>query len=379
MIKTHMVDSKNPFLWMVLFVLASCSKVEEAGKGGKGNQPVAVSVIQVVRKNVPLTLQAMGNAESCHTVAVKSRVDGEIIRSHITDGQEISQGHPLFDLDSRPFQYRLNQLKANLQRDLALLDNAKAKEQRQVILRKEKIASEENTSSLVSGRQAAEATVAADRAAIAEGELQLAFTHIISPISGMVGRILIQAGNLVKANDTNPLVVINQVDPMCITFTVAEQHLPIIRESHARSPLTLQVFASKGADDPPISATLLSLDHAIDRQTASLRLKAIADNPTRRLWPGMFVTLAMKLADRPDALVIPVQAVQSSMKGTFAYVVKPDKIVEQRFLTIAQENKEESVIANGVDEGEWVVTVGQWRLKPGALVEIPQAKEEAKK
>ncbi|MBF0272924.1 MAG: efflux RND transporter periplasmic adaptor subunit [Magnetococcales bacterium] len=365
-------------LWIplvALTVFSACSPEKTETKGTQAPPPVPVVVAPVTQKNVPLTLQAMGSAETCHAVAIKARVDGELLKSHITDGQEVQQGQLLFDLDDRPYQYRLKQLKANLDRDLALLENARTKEQRQVVLNKQNIASEETLSALVSSRQAAEATVASDRAALAEGEMQLGFTHIFSPITGMAGRILIQTGNLIKANDANPLVTLHQMDPICITFTVAEPHLSAIRANHAKKPLTLDIFPNR-ENDSPIPGTLLSLDNAVDRQTGTIRLKAQAQNGDRRLWPGLFVTLSLKLIDRPDALVIPTRAVLTGSAGPFVYVVKEDKSVETRPLTIAKEDKEETVITSGLAAGDTVVTIGQWRLKPGAKVELPKADNE---
>ncbi|MBF0214613.1 MAG: efflux RND transporter periplasmic adaptor subunit, partial [Magnetococcales bacterium] len=187
----------------------------------------------------------------------------------------------------------------------------------------------------------------------------------------MAGRILIQPGNLIKANDANPLVTLHQMDPICITFTVAETHLAAIRASHAKAPLTLGLFPNR-ENTTPIPATLLSLDNAVERQTGTIRLKAQANNPERQLWPGLFLTLSLKLMERPEALVIPTRAVQTGSSGPFVYVVKPDQSVENRPVVIAQEEQEESVITSGLTAGETVVTVGQWRLKPGAKVEPPQ-------
>ncbi|MBF0190309.1 MAG: efflux RND transporter periplasmic adaptor subunit [Magnetococcales bacterium] len=362
-------------LLLSMAVLSACSAEKTETKTNPATQPVPVMVAPVMQKNVPLTLQAMGNAETCHAVSIKARVDGELLKSHITDGQEVQQGQALFDLDDRPYQHRLKQLKANLDRDLALLENARSKEQRQAVLNKQNIASEETLTALVSSRQAAEATVSADRAALAEGEMQLGFTRITAPLTGMAGRILIQPGNLIKANDANPLVTLHQMDPMCITFTVAEPHLNTIRANHAKKPLTLEIFPNR-ENDSPIPGTLLSLDNAVDRQTGTIRLKAQARNEDRRLWPGLFVTLSLKLIDRPEALVIPTRAVLTGSAGPFVYVVKADQSVETRALTITKEDKEETVITSGVAAGETVVTVGQWRLKPGSQVELPKTNHE---
>ncbi|MBF0341121.1 MAG: efflux RND transporter periplasmic adaptor subunit [Magnetococcales bacterium] len=359
-----------PLFFLGLLTLVGCSPEKSENKAPSAPPPVLVAAAPVAKKNIPLTIQAMGNAESCHTVAVKARVEGEILKTHVTDGQEVQQGQPLFDLDDRPYQYRLKQLKANLDRDLALLENARTREQRQVVLNKQNISSEEALAGLVASRQAAEATVAADRAAISDGELQLQFTRITAPITGMTGRILIQPGNIIKAND-GILVQIQQMDPMCISLTVAEAHLAAIRANHAKSPLTLEVHPNR-ENLNPVAATLLSLDNAVDRQTGTLRLKAQAPNPDRRLWPGLFVTLALKLTERPDSLVIPTRAVQTGSAGPFVYVIKSDKSVETRPITIGNEDREETLVTSGVAAGESVVTVGQWRLKPGVKVEITQ-------
>ncbi|MEO5345289.1 MAG: efflux RND transporter periplasmic adaptor subunit [Magnetococcus sp. YQC-9] len=367
-----------PLLLAAVFTLLSACSPEKNDANKPAPPPsVRVSVTKVLQKSMPVTLQAMGNAEACHAVAIKARVDSEIVKAHFVDGQEVQQGQPLFDLDDRPFQHRLKQLKANLDRDLALLENARTKEQRQAVLNKQNLSSEETLAALMAARQAAEANVAADRAAIADGELQLAFTHISAPITGMTGRILLQPGNLVKANDPNPLVTLQQMDPICVSFTVAESHLAEIRAYHLKSPLNLEIQPNRG-NGPGVPGTLLALDNSVDRQTGTIRLKGQAKNGDRRLWPGLFVTLTLKLTERPDALVIPSRAVQTGSSGPFIYVVKEDQTVESRPLIIAQENKDETVVEKGVWAGETVVTVGQWRLKPGAKVEIAQSDTESK-
>ncbi|MBF0145798.1 MAG: efflux RND transporter periplasmic adaptor subunit [Magnetococcales bacterium] len=361
-------------------LLASCSGNTETGKKKPENQPVPVKTAPVEQKNVPWIIHAMGNAESCLTVAIKAQVDGALVKAHITDGQEVRQDEPLFDLDDQRYRHRLNQLRATLDKDLAQLELARSRERRQTVLNKEKIASEENLAAMVANRRTLEATVTADRAAIAEGEWQQGLTRITAPLSGRAGRILIQPGNLIKANDTNPLVVIHQMDPICITFTVAERHFTDVRQYHAQNPLTLQIIPHQG-NRTPLPATLHSLDNTIDRKTATIRLKAQADNPEHRLWPGMFVTLALKLIDRPQALVIPTPAIQTGPDGPFVYVVKNDKTVDLRPITLTQEDQNESIVEKGLAAGETVVTVGQWRLKPGAVVELPGSKDttDAKK
>ncbi|MBF0180105.1 MAG: efflux RND transporter periplasmic adaptor subunit [Magnetococcales bacterium] len=352
----------------VLLALAACSKKEEAG-AAKSTPPVTVSVAAVEQVDLPVTIQAMGNAVSCHSVAVKAQVEGTLAQAHVSDGQEVTRGAPLFDLDDRIPKQRLMRLKADLERDLAQLENALGKERRQAALNKEKFGSEEALAGLTAARRALEASVAADRAAIAEAELTLSFTRIVSPIDGVAGRLLIHPGNLVKANDANPMVVINQVDPICIDFTVAEHFFATLREHHAKSPLTLLVHPNRETANP-IPATVIALENSVDRQSASLTLRARAANAARRLWPGLFVNLVLKVTDRPGALTIPAQALQTGLRGPFVYVVKEDLSVESRPVTLAWEDKERAVIDSGLQTGEKVVTVGQWRLKPGAKVEI---------
>ncbi|MBF0294205.1 MAG: efflux RND transporter periplasmic adaptor subunit [Magnetococcales bacterium] len=354
---------------MLLLTLAACSKKEESGAAKPPPPPVTVAVAVVEQVDLPVTIQAMGNAVSCHSVAVKAQVEGILAKAHVTDGQEVTRGAPLFDLDDRIPRQRLARLKADLERDLAQLENALGKERRQATLNKEKFGSEELLAGLVAARRALEAGVAADRAAIAEAELNLSFTSIVSPIDGVAGRILIHPGNLVKANDSNPLVVINQLDPICIDFTVAEHFFSTLREHHARSPLTLLVHPNRETANP-VPATVTALDNSVDRQSASLSLRARAANPDRRLWPGLFVNLVLKLTDRPGALTIPVQALQTGVRGPFVYVVEEDLSVASRPVTLAWEDKERAVIDTGLKAGERVVTVGQWRLKPGTKVEI---------
>ncbi|MBF0423353.1 MAG: efflux RND transporter periplasmic adaptor subunit [Magnetococcales bacterium] len=359
----------------LLACLSACTGGgEETAAGQAAPPPVLVSVAPVVQKDFPIVVHAVGNAESCHTVQIKSQIDGEIIKVNFADGQEVKKGDLLFELDDRHYKNRLAQLQADLQKDLAQRDNARAREQRQVLLNKKNITSEENLELSLASRLSLDAAVASDRAAIAEGELQLSHTRILAPISGMTGRILLFPGNLVKANDSSPLVVLSQIEPMCLSFTVPEHHLTAIRSHQAQAPLSLEVIPHRETGDP-LAASLTALDNVIDRQTASIRLKARADNPQRRLWPGMFVRVAMKLAVRANALIIPTIAIQSGPKGSFVYVIKENKTAESRPVTLFQENKDETVIETGLSPGETVVTVGHWRLKPGAMVAVAANQE----
>ncbi|MBF0110437.1 MAG: efflux RND transporter periplasmic adaptor subunit [Magnetococcales bacterium] len=353
----------------------SCSTETGTEKKKPDDPPVPVSTATVVKKNVPRIIHALGHAESCRTVAIKAQVDGEIVTSHIADGVAVEINDPLFDLDDRRYRLRLDQLRANLEKDLAQLDLARSRERRQSLLNKEHISSEENLATVAANRRVLEATVLADRAAIAEGELQLGFTRIRSPLSGQTGQVLIHPGNLVKANDTTPLVVIHQIDPICIALTVAERHFAEIRQNHARKPLMMAVFPD-GQTGVSLPATLKSIDNAIDRQTGSLRLEAEGANGERLLWPGMYVTLDLTLADRPESLVIPAKAIQTGSDGPFVYIVKGDQTVDLRPIRLVEEDKAEAVVATGLAAGETVVTVGQWRLKPGAKVEVAGKKDE---
>jgi multidrug efflux system membrane fusion protein len=304
--------------------------------------------------------------EPIESVAVKSRIDGQIVVAHVRDGEEVRKGQPLFELDARYLEAQVKQLEAQEARDRALLANARSLEQRYNDLQAKGFVSEEALTQARTGREAAEATVAADRAAVDTARVQLSYTRITAPITGRAGRVSLPAGNNVKANDTAPLLVINQVAPIYVSFAVPERYLHLIRGAGGK-PLSVAA-RQEGADAPVVTGRLTFIDNAVDPQTGTIRLRATFANEDRLLWPGQFVSTILTLKEQADALVVPAQAIQNGPKGQYVYVVKADQTAELRPVVVERTEGASAVVAKGVEAGEMVVTSGQLRVTPGGKV-----------
>lgn len=339
-----------------------------AGKAGAGRQPpVPVTVARVSQQAVPVRIQAVGSAEAYATVAVKARVDGQIVDVRFREGQEVRAGSVLFKIDPRPFEAALKQAEANHQRDLAQLAQAQRQEARYLELLQKNFISKEAYAQYKTGSETAAAAVLASKAALENARLQLEYTTIRAPIDGYTGRIQIQKGNLVKANDA-ALVVLNQVHPINVSFSVPEQALPTVRKHLASGPL--EVEATPPEASAPAVGKLVFIDNAVDTATGTIKLKAAFDNRQDALWPGQFVTVSLKLYEDKDALTLPSKAVQTGPNGQYVFVVKGDMSVELRPVTVQRSDGDRAVIATGLTKGEKVVTQGQLRLTPGTKVVV---------
>jgi multidrug efflux system membrane fusion protein len=340
-----------------------------AGRGGgPGQAPVPVTVAAVVQQAVPFRIQAVGSVEAYATVAVKARVDGQIVDVRFREGQEVRAGSVLFRIDPRPFEAALRQAEANLQRDLAQLAQAERQEARYQELLAKNFISKEAYAQYKTGAETAAAAVLASKAAVENVRLQLDYTTIHAPIDGYAGRIQIQKGNLVKANDTTPLVVLNQVHPIYVGFAIPEQELPSVRKYLAAGPLVVEA-ASPDADKPA-TGKLVFIDNAVDTTTGTIKLKGVFENRENALWPGQFVSVSLRLYDQKDALTVPSRAVQTGPSGQYVFVVKPDLSVEVRPVTIQRSEGELAIVGAGLAKAEQVVTQGQLRLTPGAKVVV---------
>lgn len=335
----------------------------------KGAAPVAVTVAAAKRATVPVRLQAIGNVEAFSTVAVKARLDGQIVAVNVRDGQPVRRGEILFRIDPRPHEAALRQAEANALRDAAARDQAMSQERRYKELLDKNFVSKEAYAQIATNARTAEATARASQAALENSRINLEYCTIASPIDGFAGRVLLQAGNLVKANDVNPLVVINQVRPIYVNFAVPEQNLPEVRSHMAAGPLRAEVLPPEpGA--PPIAGSLVFVDNAVDPSTGTIRLRAQFDNADAKLWPGQFVNVSLRLREQADAIVIPAQAVQTGPEGQYVYVIGADFTAEVRRVEIERTDGERAVVARGIAADERVVTRGQLRLGPKVRVQI---------
>ncbi len=377
----------------LLLFLVACSSSQ-----GEGGPPKSVPVVAALatRKSVPLQVKTIGNVQAYSTVLVKSQIAGEIFRVNFREGQDVRKGDLLFTIDPRPFEAALKQAEANLSGDMAQRKQAEANVSRdtvqaenaqveakryEMLVEKQVVAKQQydhfrtNAEALgatVLADQAAienaEAGIRADRAAVENARIQLGYCSIRSPIEGRTGNLLVQQGNVIKANDI-PLVSINQISPIFVTFSVPEQNLSEIKKYMASGTLHVEAFPP---NDPNGGDTgvLTFVDNAVDSTTGTILLKASFGNTGKRLWPGEFVNVILTLTVETGVLTVPSHAIQTGQQGEYVFVIKPDLAVEQRSVRVSRVIGDESIVSSGLESGERVVTDGQLQLVPGTKVEI---------
>src|SRR5919202_3583725 len=403
---------------------ASDAKSTKPEAGNKRSVPVVIA--PVTQKTIPIEVQGTGTAQAYSTVSVNSQIGGQLTNVYFREGQDVKKGDLLFTIDSRPLQAALKQAEANRGKDIALLQQAQAKVAQaiaQVNQAKANVAKDEAEAKnnevqaqryrslykqgAVSKAQAEQfeteattqqATVAADQQAVANAvanvgaakaevaniqaalsadaaaidnaKIQLSYASIYAPMEGRTGNVPVNQGNLVKANDTNPLVVISQIRPIYVSFSIPQRLLPDVKKYMAGGN-KLEVDALIPKDEGhPERGELTFIDSGVDPKSGTILLRGTFQNAQERLTPGQFINVVLRLAQEPNAIAVPSQAVQVGQKGQFVYVVKPDKTAELRTVTVGNTVGSETVIQQGLKPGEQVVTDGQFNLVPGAKVEV---------
>ncbi len=366
--------AKVPLLMITGFVLAGvpgCNKESSADSAGDKKAKAArvpVTVGQAVQKDIPVQLENFGTVEPYCTVPIKSQIDGQIMKVHFQKGQEVKMGELLFTIDPRPREAALKQAQATLAKDVAQAKFAQDEAKRYSNLADKGSVAKQKYEQALSTAQSLAAAIQVDNAAIDNVKLQLEYCFIRSPIDGVAGNILIDLGSMVKANDL-PLVVINQIKPVYVSFSVHQQHLGEIRRLMSASKLAVQVsFPS----DPGhfIEGTLAFINNTVNTATGTIQLQAVFPNTDHRLWPGQYVWVALTLSKQKNAVIIPSQALQTGQNGAYVFVVKPDLTVDLRAVEVDRALERETIVKTGIRPGEKVVTDGQFRLIPGAKVEI---------
>jgi len=336
--------------------------------------PIAVPVVvaPAVERTVPVELRAIGNVQAYNTVQVKTQVAGELTGVFFKEGDDVKRGQLLFTLDPRPLESDLKRQQATLARDQAEAANARAQATRYAKLMEEGVVAREQYDQYRTQAEALEAVAQADKNAVEAARLQLAYTRIFAPLAGRTGSLLVHRGNIVKENDDKSvLVAINQLTPIYVEFAVPERYLPQVKAQTSAGKLKVQAMAPGQTE--PEEGTLTFVDNAVDPTTGTIRMKGTFANPSRRLWPGQFVDVMLRLSERLNAVVVPSQAVQTGQQGQFVFVIKNDMTAEQRPVKTGETVGSETIIEQGVRPGERVVTDGQMRLVPGSRVEIRQA------
>jgi multidrug efflux system membrane fusion protein len=343
------------------------------GQSGRSGA-VPVTVATVIQKNMPVQLAATGTVEAYATVSIRAQVGGVITKVSFTQGQDVKQGDPLFTIDPRPLEAALKQAEANLQRDTAQLQNSREQARRYAELVKKQYVSQEQYDQIKTTSDALESVVDADKAAVDNAKVQLSYCYIFAPVDGRTGSLLVNQGNLVRTNDTTPLVVINQVSPIYVTFSLPEGNLPEIKARMAQSSLKVLAILPQSPDNPE-QGNLTFVDNAVDATTGTIKFKGTFANAGRRLWPGQFVKVLLNLTEQPNAVVIPFQAIQSGQDTQLVFVVKPDRTVEVRPIVVSRTLNGEAVVTKGLTPGETIVTDGQFLLSAGSRVQIKKGAE----
>ena len=360
---------------LLLAATAACTANSTAGdtKGGRagGTPAVPVTTATVVKKPMPIEIQVIGAAEPYSMVAIRSQTTGQLLKVNFREGDVVQQGQVLFELDRRPLEAALEQAEANLARDMAQAANADVQATRFQQLADRGIAPREQVDTAKTSVVALNATVEADRAAVANAKIQLQYATIVAPLTGRTGALQVHQGNLVRANDQTPLVIINQVAPISVAFAIPESRLAELRRYMALRSLTVR--ATPQNNDTASTGQIAFIDNAVDQNTGTIRIKGTFPNTDGRLWPGQFVNVVVTLTTDPTAVVVPSVAVQAGQQGTYVFAVKPDQSVEMRPVTIARIRGAESVVASGINPGDTVVTDGHLRLVPGARISVKEA------
>jgi multidrug efflux system membrane fusion protein len=360
---------------------ASAQRAQGGGGGGRGGGrgaglgPVPVVVADVTRSSIPVILNGLGNVSAFYTVTIKSRVDGQLMKVDFHEGDMVKEGQVLAEIDPRPFQVQLELAQATLARDQALLDNAKLDVERyQKLLATDAIPKQQldTQTALVAQYQAA---TQQDAANIDNAKLQLTYAKVTAPITGVVGLRLVDPGNIVHANDPSGMVVITQLQPIAVLFTIPEDSLPqVTQKLRAGAHLTVEAY-NRDNSRKLASGTLLTVDNQIDNTTGTSKLKAVFDNKDNALFPQQFVNVHLLVDSLTDQIVVPNVAVQNGQQGTFVYVVDGNSKVHLKTVQVGRTTETSSDILSGITDGDRVIVDGTDRLVEGAVVRVRKAGE----
>jgi multidrug efflux system membrane fusion protein len=341
------------------------------GKGGgqRGNMVILVGAEKAEVRDLPVILNGLGSVEAYNTVAVKSRIDGQLVQVAFREGQEVKEGQLLAQIDSRPYEVQLSQAEATLFKDQSALKDAKVNLERFQQLYKDGVISKQQLDTQGSLVGQLEGSVRADQAQVDNVKLNLAYTHITAPVSGRIGLRQVDAGNMVHASDPNGLLVITQLQPIAVIFNLPQDQLQTVSKQMRNGKLPVEAY-SRDDQTRLATGTLLTIDNQIDATTGTGKLKAVFENRDRSLWPNQFVNVHLLLETRKNNTVVPAAAVQRGPQGTYVFTVKPDKTAEMRPVTVTFTEGKYSAVSQGVQPGDLVVTDGQDKLQPGTKVEI---------
>lgn len=364
-------------LFAVLPWLAACTgaaqqenKSNAGGGRGQGGpvQAVSVAVAPVEQRDLPVYLNGLGSVTAYNTVTVKTRIDGQLVQAAFREGQDVKKGDLLAVIDPRPYEVALNQAQATLFKDQAAMQDAKLNYERFQGLFKDGIISQQQLDTQRSSFDQLEGALRADQALVNNQKLNLTYTRITAPVGGRVGLRLVDVGNMVHASDQTGLLVITQLQPIAVLFTLPEDQLPDVAKHMSSGTLEVEAY-NRDNQTKLATGKLETIDNQIDPTTGTGRLKAVFTNAEHMLWPNQFVNVRMLLEVKKNSVVVPAAAVQRGPQGTYAFVMKADKTVELRPVQVAMTQQNVAAIASGLNPGETVVTDGQDKLQAGSRVE----------
>ncbi|HEX3153821.1 MAG TPA: MdtA/MuxA family multidrug efflux RND transporter periplasmic adaptor subunit, partial [Candidatus Angelobacter sp.] len=341
----------------------------KGGRGGNGQMTIPVAVAKAEVRDLPILLNGLGSVEAYNTVAVKSRLDGQLIKINVKEGQEVKEGELLAEIDPRPYEVQLSQAQATLFKDQSALKDARLNLERFQQLYKDGVIPKQQLDTQGSLEGQLDGAVRADQAQIDNVKLNLVYTRITAPVSGRIGLRQIDVGNMVHASDPNGLLVITQLQPIAVIFSLPQDNLQAVSQHMNKGKLAVDAYSR---DDQTKIATgyLTTIDNQIDTTTGTGKLKAVFDNRDRSLWPNEFVNIHLLLEVRKNNIVVPSAAIQRGPQGTYVFTVKPDKTAEMRTITASISQGNLTAISQGLQPGDVVVTDGQDKLQPGTKVEI---------
>ena len=355
-----------PIVLAIVLSSLACSEKEQS----RPDPEVPVKTAIATQRDVPEEMSAIGTVEASSIVNITSRVDGQVMKIHIREGQDVKQGQVLLDIDDRPYLSMLESARSNLERDRVKVQKAKIDAKRYADLLRKDYVTKSQAEQTQTDAESLEAMIRGDEAAVDNAALNVSYCRITSPVNGRTGEILINEGNLVKSGDnTKALMVIHQIEPVYVRFSVPEQRLPKIQSLMADHDLTVLV-TPPGSKDQTKEGRLSFTDNAINPDTGTVNLKAEFDNKDKGLWPGQFVNVMLMIGIRSQAVVVPSAAILMGQQGNFIFVVKNDMTVDVRNVTPGPQINNQNVIEEGITPGEQVVTDGQLRLVPGAKVVV---------
>jgi multidrug efflux system membrane fusion protein len=345
------------------------------GRGGRGEGAGAVPVTTalVTEASLPVFVQGVGNVEAFTTVEIRAQVTGPLLEVHFQEGQDVEKGQLLFTIDPRPFELAVKQAEAQLAKDTGQSKTAEMQRARYTSLLKSGLVAQSDFDTVAAQANSLQSTLNLDQVAIENAKLQLQYTKILAPIAGRTGALQVHVGSQVRTGDASPMVIINQITPVLVTFSLPAVSLPDVRAGQTRGPLTVEAIASGDAGTTVSTGSLTFIDNMVDPTTAAIKLKATLPNRDRKLWPGEFVQVRLRVAENPHAIVVPMSAVQSGPQGQYTYVIGANRSATLRPIKVARNDGDRVIIASGLQTGEEVVTDGQLRLTPGARVSVKQA------